>query len=119
MVTMDKTGGTANEFGCPFCWDKDVRHVFDVKAGPCNSTRSLMACPSCEKHYWQDTNEEVSFLLYMCETFHFEPEKCDPDIKGKKRLHQLKFDRRKIAEWDLLCSSCPHRKFLSNHRIFG
>ena len=102
---------------CPFCWDKNVRHIYDARIKNHNSTRALMECISCEKHYWDDTKEQVKVLLDLCETFCFEPENCYEDIKNYNKSNKFIYSRRKIEEWNLLCGTCPHRKFLSNHKF--
>lgn len=108
-------GGTREEVMCPFCWDKNVRHIYDAKVKNHDSLRALMECISWEKHYWDDTKEQVTGLLNLCETFHLELEKCYEDIKNFHRSDKLNYNPRKIEEWDLLCGACPHRKFFYNH----
>ncbi len=103
---------------CPFCWDKNVRHIFDVKISDRGSTRGLLECTVCEKHYWGDTNEEVKALYNLCETFRLGKNGCCEDIKRTGISSKPHYDKRKLQEWDLLCSMCPERNFHLNREIF-
>ncbi len=102
------------EIMCPFCWDKNVRLVSYVKTPDRTLTRELMECTVCEKHYWGDTNEEVTGLYNLCETFQLGKNGCCEDIKRTCGSFRSHYDKRKLEEWDLLCSMCPKRDFHLN-----
>jgi len=98
---------------CPFCWDDNVKFIEYVnnENGP---RRALMQCRTCERNYWDDTKERVIHLYTFCETLYGQPEQCDEHLKNFNRQEFAKLDRRKMEEFDLLCSSCPRRKFIAN-----
>jgi len=103
---------------CLFCWDQNVRHISDVKVADRASTRELMECTVCEKRYWGDTNEEVTALYNLCQTFQLGKKGFCEDIKRMSGSSRSHYDRRKLEEWDILCSMCPKRDFHLNREIF-
>lgn len=97
---------------CPFCWDKNIKQV--SRAG--DKTRDgkpgrLMRCSDCEKWYWTDSGEELTRLYLACETGVLHPGRCCPEILGILHSGGNGFPRRRLAEFNFLCSECPDRKF--------
>lgn len=99
------------EARCPFCFGKNIKFIDFVKGNSIENSKSLMECTDCEKFYWNDDGKEVKNLSGSCETILMDPEKCDGDVKKVHTNGKVRYDRRKIEEFDLVCGSCSHRKF--------
>lgn len=97
---------------CPFCWDKNVRLVGQVRGAKAGEgTKRMMLCPDCERWYWADSAEEIHELFTACETGALHPGKCCEEIRQVLNSGGHGFPRRRLAEFNFLCSECPDRKF--------
>lgn len=93
---------------CPFCWGDGVTEVRRELGAP-TVRRRLMQCPDCEKWYWQDTGEEIARLFLICETPYLNGGGCDEEVKTLVRSGKNGLPRRRLTEFNHLCSQCPER----------
>jgi hypothetical protein len=70
-----------------------------------------MLCSDCERWYWADSVEEIRELFMACETAVLHPGKCCEEIRRVLNSGGHGFPRRRLAEFNFLCSECPDRKF--------
>lgn len=97
------------EIECPICWNKDVRIIDAVYQENQDLIKPLMFCDSCEKYYWDDTNETVTELSSFCEMFDFRPGICYLKEENSNLSKETHPSERKQQEFDLICGFCPHR----------
>ncbi len=93
---------------CPVCWDKDVIVVYANNQKNQNMNKPLMFCNSCEKHYWGGSNEIVTNLSILCETFNSGSEICYLKEENPRLSESKYLPKRRLQEFDQLCGSCPY-----------
>lgn len=98
---------------CPFCWDRSVSPVRPPVVRSAGGRESrLMECGHCEKLYWSGSEREISRLFETCATSVVSPGRCDPEIREVVSSGGSPFPRCRTAEFNWLCSRCPHGRFL-------
>jgi len=106
---MDKLGAR-----CPFCWTLNVKRVDRPLGGTKPEPRgALMECEECEKWYWENSREEVAALFTNCQTAILRPDRCYDEAREILFSGGSRFPRRRLAEFNHLCSECPHGRFVS------
>jgi hypothetical protein len=99
---------------CPFCWSRRVSGV-----GPPVVSRaawggtSLMECGECEKWFWAESGKEVVRLFEICATSLIDPERCIEEIREALNSGGNGFPRRRVAEFNRVCSDCLNARFLA------
>jgi hypothetical protein len=73
-----------------------------------------MECKDCEKWYWEDTGKEVFRLFLICETSLLDPAKCYKEVGDLLQSGKNGLPRRRLAEFNQLCSRCPDRRLGSS-----
>jgi hypothetical protein len=98
---------------CPFCWGRNVKPVgAHPRPGWPAANGRIWECEDCEKWYWADRREEAPALFMLCETTILHPQRCYPEIRDVRESETAGFLRRRQAEFNHLCSGCPHGRFL-------
>ena len=97
---------------CPFCLGSQVKPVGHPRARMAGETGCLMECEECEKWYWADRAEEAPALFKHCQTTVIHPQRCYAEIREIVQAAGASFLRRRLAEFNHLCSECPHGLFL-------
>lgn len=99
---------------CPFCWGQKVKPVGarsqDRKSA---AIGQVIECEECEKWYWADREEEAPALFMHCETPILQPQGCYEEIRSVLKSEETIHLRRRLAEFNHLCSECPNGRFLA------
>ncbi|NIO48519.1 MAG: hypothetical protein GTN73_03635 [Candidatus Aminicenantes bacterium] len=98
---------------CPFCFDKNIEHISDVRIEGTDKTRPLYRCNNFESYFWGDTEEKAPMLSNLCKTRWLKPEKCSEDIYIFFPQHEFAGSTLgETKELDLICSNCPNKNFI-------
>jgi len=101
---------------CPFCWSKNINRVAVLSGnGTAAATRRLMECGECEKWFWAGSGQEVPKLFEICVTSLLNPGHCDREIREILASGGNGFPRRRVAEFNRLCSDCPNSRFIAGN----
>lgn len=100
---------------CPFCWSRHIDVVGPATGGrAAGGSRRLMECGECEKWFWADSGEEVVRLFDICATSLVNPGRCDGEIREILNSGGNGFPRRRLAEFNRVCSACLNARFISD-----
>ncbi len=100
------------EYLCPFCSSKTIRHIYDAKVKKTDSVKPLYRCDQCEEFFWKDSGERVEWLSNLCETRWLESEKCNESVLNffpQQGTEDSPLEN--IKKLDRICSDCPYKKF--------
>lgn len=107
--------GERMERRCPFCWNRNIRRA-NTSGGnhAVLASRQLFECGDCERWFWADSGEEVARLFEICATSMINPGRCYEEVREILNSGGNGFPRRRISEFNRLCSECHNARFLAD-----